>query len=76
LPHSGDNDTRGCMSVELGTLIAASGVLLIVDPGYLENIAIVRLSEFAAMDKRVDALLDEAPGSVFERVRARRSSGG
>jgi hypothetical protein len=33
-----------------------------------QNIAVVRLSEFADMDKSVDALLDEPPGSVFERV--------
>jgi hypothetical protein len=32
-----------------------------------KNIAIVRLSEFGDRDKRVDALLDEPVGSVFER---------
>jgi hypothetical protein len=32
-----------------------------------KNIAIVALTEFANRDKRVDALLDEPAGSVFER---------
>jgi hypothetical protein len=32
-----------------------------------KNIAIVPLTEFANRDKRVDALLDEPAGSVFER---------
>jgi hypothetical protein len=32
-----------------------------------KNIAIVPLSEFAERDKRIDALLDEPVGSVFER---------
>jgi hypothetical protein len=31
------------------------------------NIAVVRLSEFGTLDKRVDALLDAPVGSVFER---------
>jgi hypothetical protein len=33
-----------------------------------ENIAVVRLSTLAERDKRVDALLDEPVGSVFERA--------
>jgi hypothetical protein len=33
-----------------------------------ENIAVVPLSDFARRDERVDALLDEPVGSVFERT--------
>jgi hypothetical protein len=33
-----------------------------------KNVAVVQLSEFAKRDKRVDALLDELVGSVFERL--------
>ncbi|MDB4952861.1 MAG: hypothetical protein JWO36_430 [Myxococcales bacterium] len=35
-----------------------------------ENIAIVPLNQIARLDKRVDKLLDEAVGSVFERASA------
>ena len=38
--------------------------------GRTENIAIVPLREFSTMDRRVDKLLDEPIGSVFERREA------
>lgn len=38
------------------------------DIGNPASIAVVRASEFASMDKRVDALLDQPVGAAFERV--------